>query len=131
MTSFTKSIDTLCVYKNLDGKENVVYGVNWTMTAEDSGIVCSYGAFTNVPLLGNNFKPFDSLDEQTILSWVETFTPDYQMKNIVRTLEADIEVKKQNAVVIPPWVPPPPPPPEPVEEPPVEQPVEEQPTSGQ
>lgn len=104
MIEFFKSIDTLCVFKSLDGKEHVVHGVNWTMSAKDGEDTCSYGVHTEIPMVDGEFIPYTSLDEETVLSWIDMYTPKEHMKKVKDTLTADMQVKKENVVIPPPWV---------------------------
>lgn len=59
-------IENIDVYPSFDGKTNVVYSVHWRC-----GLIDGISTFQ----LSDQFVPFESLTEETVLGWVWAKTP--------------------------------------------------------
>ena len=104
-TTFSKYVNELVCFKNISGAQDVIHTIVWTLVAQDSE--GGYGTFnmrTEVPNLpSSGFVPFSSLDEATVSEWIDLYTPVQRMEAAKQYLLSDIEQKKTQTMLPPPW----------------------------
>lgn len=103
MITYGKKIESLAVYKNLDGKQNYVYGVGWVLWGEEDGVGASIAMYTEVPSQDGEFIPYESLTEEILLGWVEQYTPAEHVTNGKATVESRIRDKQTKDLLPPYW----------------------------
>jgi hypothetical protein len=89
-----------------DGFNNVVQGVDWSLSAVDGDYSVETAAKTWLENVDpSKFVQFESLDESTVISWVQDAMDAEVLDSFKNNLNVLLEEKKsQNAkVVLPPW----------------------------
>lgn len=128
MVVYEKRISSMQAYKEIDGSQNVVFAINWTLVGRDGSVEAACPATTTVPYIaGSSFTPFDQLTEAQVLQWIEEYTPVAYMQGYKNTIDFTIAQQTQQEIPPLPWVSPPTPPAPPPEPPATEnteQPVE-------
>jgi hypothetical protein len=115
MITYTKTINSLQAYKELDGEPNVVYNIYWNMVGTDGEYTGTCPAMTYVPFTaGGTFVPFDQLTEEIVLDWVDTYTPLVLIQQYQQSVSNAIESQKTLESPPLPWQPQPVPPVPPV-----------------
>jgi hypothetical protein len=99
-------ISQLKIASSKDGLSNVVQSVTWTLSAVDAdfSVETATDTFLSDPD-PSKFVQFDSLDEATVLSWVQTMLGQALIDSFKSNLLVLLEEKKSLAtkVVLPPW----------------------------
>ena len=110
MITFSKSVTELQCFKDVDGVQDLVHTVIWTLvgTSENTPggelFVETFGMRTEVPNLpSTEFTPFDSLDEQTVLGWIDLYTPAQRLAAAEQYITNAIDERKTQAYRTPPW----------------------------
>jgi len=94
----------LAVLKN--GLNNVVQGVDWSLSADDGDYSVETAAKTWLKDANpSKFTQFDSLSESTVISWVQDAMDAEVLDSFKNNLNLLLEEKKsQTAIVVsPPW----------------------------
>ena len=104
MITYGKKIESLAVYKNLDGKQNYVYKVNWILWGEEGEHGTSIAMYTEIPSVEGDFVPYESLTEGTLLGWVDQYTPAEHIEYAKSNIEVRITEKKTKDVLLPYWL---------------------------
>ena len=106
MITFTKQIGELECYKNIGENQNVVHTVVWTLIAQhESGLVEAFGMRCDVPLLANSgFVNYQELTEETVLGWIDLYTPALKMQAAKKYLESTINERLEKITLSPPWL---------------------------
>ena len=110
MITFKKDINELICFKDVDGVQDLVHTVVWTLLAADSEVLDddstikeSFGMRCEIPNLPNTeFTPFNTLDEQTVLEWIDLYTPAQRMQAAEQYLIDAINEKKTQSYRAPP-----------------------------
>jgi hypothetical protein len=72
MTTKTWSIEQMQCFPSVDGKQNVVYVVNWLLTATEKGNTVHIYNTTNLEYtLGSPYTEYASLTSEQVLGWVK------------------------------------------------------------
>jgi hypothetical protein len=104
--SYVWKIGELKIETSKDGLNNVVQGVIWTLSAVDADFSVETVAdtFLNDPD-PSKFVQFESLDEATVLSWVQQSLGETLVESFKANLRVMLEEKKSSAnkTVSPPW----------------------------
>ena len=105
MITFTKNVNELVCFKAVDGVQDVIHTIIWTLTADDGEGTCgTFGMRTEVPNLpSSGFVPFSSLDEATVFEWIDLYTPVQRMEAAKQYLVDDIKQRKTQTMLPPPW----------------------------
>lgn len=105
MITFTKKVNELQCFKEVDGSQNIVHTIIWTLIAtNDVDGFESYGMRTQVPKLPNTeFVSFDTLTEDIVLSWIDLYTSPLQMDSAMKYLENIFKQKEEQISRLPPW----------------------------
>jgi len=99
------SIKNIFCYPNVEGKENVIFNVQYSVSATDG--VNSFSAEKSQELELNsskNFTPFDQLTEEQVLDWVKAAVGDNNINQIQSSLD-EIVTKLSNPPIINPTLP--------------------------
>lgn len=107
MITFTKDVNELVCFKDIDGVQDLVHTVVWTLIATDNvtSDFETFGMRTEVPNLdASGFTPFSSLDEQTVLDWIDLFTPTQRIQAAEQYLINTINERKAQTYRAPPWL---------------------------
>lgn len=107
MITFKKDINELICFKDVDGVQDLVHTVVWTLIAtdEDTGDFETFGMRTEVPNLpSSQFTPFNALDEQTVLDWIDLYTPSLRMQAAQQYAANSINERKAQNYRVPPWI---------------------------
>lgn len=106
MITFKKDINELICFKDVDGVQDLVHTVVWTLIAtdEDTGDSEAFGVRTEVPNLSTSeFTPFEDLGEQTVQGWIDSYTPIQRLDAAQQYLINSINERKTHISRIPPW----------------------------
>jgi hypothetical protein len=105
--TYTKIINTLTCYSDIDGETDVVFTINWTLYGNEEVFNSNYPCATSVPYTaGQPFIPYADLTEEQVLQWIEEYTDPDMMASYYKIIADNIE--QQKVVVTPPlpWIPP-------------------------
>lgn len=108
MITFKKDINNLICFKDVDGVQDLVHTVVWTLIAsdEEAGQFETFGMQTVIPKLPTDeFTPFNELDEQTVLGWIDIYTPPQRMQAAEQYLVNSINERSTQVYYAPPWIP--------------------------
>lgn len=104
--SYIWKIGQLEVATSKDSLNNVVQGVDWSLSAVDGDCVVETSAKTRLKDADpSKFVQFESLAEATVISWVQDAMDNEVLNSFKNSLNVLLEEKKsQNVkVVSPPW----------------------------
>ena len=102
-TTYTWSVVQMDAYPELDGQQDVVFTVHWTLSGEEAGF--SGGVYGSVGVTldeGATFTPYADLIEAQVIGWVQAALGAEQ----VAAYEANVS-QQINDQVAPPVVTPP------------------------
>jgi len=104
--SYIWKIGQLQVVASKNGLDNVVQSVDWSLSAVDGD--CSVETSANTWLEDadpSKFVQFESLDEATVLSWVQQSLGESLIESFKSNLRVSLEEKKilTTKTVSPPW----------------------------
>ncbi len=104
--SYIWKIGQLQIVTSKNGLNNVVQSVNWSLSAVDGD--CSVETSANTWLEDadpSKFVQFQSLDEATVISWVQDAIDSAALNSFKNNLNVLLEEKKnsKNKTVSPPW----------------------------
>jgi hypothetical protein len=112
--AYTKTINSMQAYKDIDGETNVVFSIMWNLVGEENGFSTSCPVTTNVPYTaGQPFTPYDQLTQAQVLAWIDEYTPLAQMQAFQNTVSFSLQQQQQQEMPPLPWAPPAPTPPTP------------------
>jgi len=104
--SYIWKIGQLNIATSKDNLSNVVQSVVWTLSAVDAdfSVETVFDTFLNDPD-PNKFVQFESLDEATVLTWVQQSLNQQLLASVKSNLLVLLEEKKNLAskTVSPPW----------------------------
>lgn len=66
----TWTINYMCVNLNEAGYTDVVYLVDWLVSATDGTNIAQEGGATNIPAPTDSFTPYNQLTNEQVLNWV-------------------------------------------------------------
>jgi hypothetical protein len=107
MTStYTKQINNLTCYVQIDGEADVVFNIGWTLIGTEG--VYTANTLCNTPVqytAGQPFTPYADLTEAQVLAWIEEYTTPEWMASYESAIANSIE--QQKTIVNPPlpWLP--------------------------
>lgn len=105
--TYTKTINSMQAYKDIDGETNVVFGVVWDLVGSENGFTASCPATTYVPYTaGQPFTPYADLTQAQVSAWIDEYTPLAQMQQYQNTVSFALQQQQQQEVAPLPWVPP-------------------------
>lgn len=107
MIVYIKQINGLEAYKDINGKQNVIFTINWSLFGEQNGVSSSAPYSTFVPYIaGQPFTPYEDLTKEQVISWIDIYTPPLALKTLHEMVRNNIE--NESAVESPrlPWEPP-------------------------
>ena len=111
MITYTKTINSMQAYKDIDGETNVVFSIMWNLVGEENGFATSCPATTYVPYAaGQPFTPYADLTQEQVLAWIDEYTPLAQMQQYQNTISFSLQQQQQQETPPLPWVAPPTPP---------------------
>lgn len=103
---YTKTINSMQAYKDIDGETNVVFGIMWNLVGEENGLTASCPATTYVPYsAGQPFTPYDQLTQQQVLNWIDQYTPLAQMQQYQNSVNFSLQQQQQQEISSLPWAP--------------------------
>ena len=106
MITYTKTVNSLQSYKEIDGEADVVFNINWSLVGEENGVTVSCPAMTSVPYTaGSQFIPFDQLTEADVINWIDTYTTLAAMQQYQNTVSFVIQQQSQQVTPPLPWNP--------------------------
>lgn len=83
---YTWTINEMFAYPEVEGLQDVVFGVSYTLTGDDGTHIASQTAQIPMPLPEGDFTPYSELTQNQVVSWVQS-----QLGNdAVAALEAQI-----------------------------------------
>lgn len=101
---YTKTINSMQAYKEIDGESNVVFSIMWNLVGEENGVSTSCPATTNVPYVaGQSFTPYADLTKAEVEAWIDAYTPLSQMQQMQNTISFYIQQNQQQEVPPLPW----------------------------
>ena len=109
-TVYTRSIQSLPAYREIDGNSDVVFSVNWLLIGTDGIFSAAWNMSTSVPYVaGQPFIPYADLTETEVNAWIDEYTSPEQITNAELYIQNSIT--NQQTVTTPPlpWTPPYPP----------------------
>lgn len=104
------NIYRLDVFDNYDGKENVVFGVNWILSGTDGTFSSSISGNTRVSpyVSGSTFVPYSSLTKDIVLGWTTGSMTQPELVSYYESIDNDINKQKNPAPIesflTPPWL---------------------------
>lgn len=102
--TYTKQINSMDCYSEIDGNSDVVFTINWTLVGTDDVFEANYRCSTEVPYVsGQPFTPFNELTEEQVISWIEEYTSPDWMTQYEETIVRDINIKKTIITPTLPW----------------------------
>lgn len=104
--TYTKQINSLACYAQIDGETDVVFTINWTLFGNEGTLFSSLPASTSVPYTaGQPFTPYADLTQEQVLAWIDEYTAPDMMQSYYKIIADNIE--QQKIVVTPPlpWQP--------------------------
>lgn len=105
--TYTKVINQLTCYSEVDGETDVVFTINWTLFGNEGTLSASGYYGTSVPLnTGEPFIPYADLTQEQVLAWIDEYTDPEVLASYYQYVADKIE--EQKVVVTPPlpWIPP-------------------------
>jgi hypothetical protein len=103
---YTKKIDAMQAYKDIDGETDVVFSIMWSLVGEENGFTTSCPATTNVPYIaGQTFTPFSELTKAEVESWIDQYTTLAQMQQYQNSVAFSLLQQQQQVVPNLPWNP--------------------------
>jgi len=106
MIVYTKKINSVQAYKELDGEVNVVYNIYWSLIGTEDTYTTSCPAMTYVPTIaGSTFVPFDQLTEEIVLGWIDTYTPLVVIEQYKNSVNQSLLSQQQIDTPTLPWQP--------------------------
>lgn len=104
--TYTKNINSMQAYRDIDGENNVVFGVMWNLIAQENGFTASCPATTYVPYTaGQPFTPYDQLTQEQVEAWIDQYTPLAQMQQYQNSVDFSLQQQQQQEVPPLPWAP--------------------------
>jgi hypothetical protein len=104
--TYTKVINSLTCYSDIDGETDVVFTINWFLNGNEGNLYASYSCATSVPYTaGQPFIPYAELTQEQVLAWIDEYTDFDMMASYYQYIDNNIE--QQKVVVTPPlpWYP--------------------------
>lgn len=90
--TYTKTINSMQAYKDIDGETNVVFSVMWNLVGEENGLTTSCPATTYVPYTaGQPFTPYDQLTQAQVLAWIDEYTPPVQIRQYQNMVASSLQ----------------------------------------
>lgn len=97
---YSWQINEMFAYPEKDGKQNVVFGISYTINGEDDGDTASIQAQIPMPLPSDNFTPYDQLTEEQVIDWVKGELGDEQVAKLEAQLAQMVSEQKTPSVVV-------------------------------
>jgi hypothetical protein len=69
--TYTWTIDEMFTYPQMEGKKNVVFGVNYSLMGMYGDYTASVSGSLPLPLLEDDFTPYTNLTEAEVVGWVQ------------------------------------------------------------
>jgi hypothetical protein len=69
--TYTWTIDEMFTYPNMDGRENVVFGVSYGLTGTDGAHTATVSGNIPLPLPDGGFTAYADLTEDEVAGWVQ------------------------------------------------------------
>jgi hypothetical protein len=104
--TYTKVINSLTCYSDIDGETDVVFTINWNLNGNEGNLYASYPCATSIPYTaGQPFIPYADLTQEQVLAWIDEYTDPDMMASYYQYISDNIE--QQKVVVTPPlpWLP--------------------------
>lgn len=104
MITYSKNINQVECYKQIDEQSDVVTTVSWTLTGVDGNFSAGIQCSTPVPYtIGQEITPYRELTEEQMMAWIEEFTDPVMMASYEKWVADNIE--QQQALYSPtlPW----------------------------
>lgn len=109
--SYTKTINSMQAYKDIDGETNVVFSIMWNLVGEENGFTTSCPATTYVPYTaGQPFTPYEELTQAQVSVWIDEYTPLIQMQQYQSMVAYSLQQMQNVETPSLPWNPTPTPP---------------------
>jgi len=108
---YSKKINALEAYRNIDGETNVVFSISWNLVGEENGYSTTCPASTYVPYTaGQPFTPYEELTQEQVDAWIDQYTPLAQMQQYQNTVSFSLQQQQSQEIPPLPWAPTPLPP---------------------
>lgn len=106
MITYTKRVDSLQSYKEIDGATDIVFNIYWSLVGTQDGITVTCPALTSVPFIaGSSYIPYDQLTEADVIGWIDTYTTLAAMQQYENTVSFAIQQQSQQVAPPLPWNP--------------------------
>ena len=111
MITYTRTINSMQAYKEIDGETNVVFSIMWSLVGSENGFTTSCPVTTYVPYTaGQPFTPYADLTQEQIFAWIDQYTPLAQIQAFQNTVSFSLQQQQQQEDPALPWNPTPVPP---------------------
>ena len=103
---YTKIVNQLTCYSEIDNETDVVFTINWTLSGNEGTLYANGFYSTNVSYVaGQPFIPYADLTQEQVLAWIDEYTAPEMMASYEKTITDNIE--QQKIIVTPPlpWIP--------------------------
>jgi len=105
--TYTRTIQTLPAYKEIDGNTDVVFSVNWALVGVDGNFSASWPITTQVPYVaGDPFIPYADLTEVEVNAWIDQYTLQETIDSAKSIIQKSIETQQTVTTPPLPWAPP-------------------------
>ena len=106
-TVYTRSIQSLPSYREIDGNIDVVFSVNWLLIGTDGNFASSWNITTQVPYVaGQPFTPYADLTKVEVNAWIDEYTPPETITSAESFIQQSITVQQTVTTPPLPWSPP-------------------------
>lgn len=95
-TTYTWSVVQMNAYPEVDGEQDVVFTVHWTLSGTDGTYTGSTYGSAGVTVDGSgSFTPYDQLTQEQVLGWVwdSGVDKDEQEANVAAQIENQVNPK--------------------------------------
>lgn len=102
-TTYTWSVVQMDAYPEVDGEQDVVFNVHWTLAGARAGFYGSvYGSQTVSLDPDTPFVPYADLTESQVIGWVQDAMGAERVAELEATVEVQIDTQITPPVVSPP-----------------------------
>jgi len=104
--TYTKIINSMGCYAQIDGQTNVVFTIQWSLVGTEDSYTANVPCSTAVPYVaGDTFIPYADLTQDEVLAWIDQYTPAEQITALENQIVDNIAKQKEVTYPTLPWVP--------------------------
>ena len=105
--TYTKYINSMGCYVEIDGETDVVFKILWTLNGADGVFNNSIPCATDVPYTaGDPFIPYADLTQTQVFAWIDQYTSAEQLNTWEQAIADNIATQKETQYPPLPWLPP-------------------------